>query len=249
MIVAPLAARVRRDYRKRSAPFDGSDPVADPDAVRNLARDKARLPIDAGSRQGRGMTENRSSPTRSAAPPAHARALLRARTADAHERVDASFSGFDLGDRTGYSAFLQAQAMAYLPVEAALDRSGAGDLLADWPARRRAHLLEADLAALATPLPPLLAAPALEALPRLLGALYVIEGSRLGGAMLKRLVAPELPTSFLSHPLPGGWRKLLELVDERLAQPEAAAGAIQAARETFSLFERAASLCKERPAS
>lgn len=56
-----------------------------------------------------------------------ARFALRAATSEAHERLDALFSRFDLGDRADYSEFLLAQAGAFLPVGAALDRAGALD--------------------------------------------------------------------------------------------------------------------------
>ena len=49
-----------------------------------------------------------------------AHAALRAATADAHERVDGLFSRFDISDPIGYRRFLTAQAVAYLPGEAAL---------------------------------------------------------------------------------------------------------------------------------
>ena len=61
-----------------------------------------------------------------------ARAFLRAQTADAHARVDAAFSRFDLASQEGYADFLAAQAAAFLPVEQALDEAGAEDLIADF---------------------------------------------------------------------------------------------------------------------
>ncbi len=58
-----------------------------------------------------------------------ARAALRARTAAEHERVDRLFSNFTLGEGGSYRRFLLAQAAAFLPIESALDRGGAADLL------------------------------------------------------------------------------------------------------------------------
>ncbi|SOB87225.1 heme oxygenase [Sphingomonas guangdongensis] len=166
----------------------------------------------------------------------HARAALRAATADDHERVDAAFARFDLTDRRGYAAFLSAQAAAMLPIEAALD---AAPVTPDWPLRRRAHLLRADLAALQTSVPPPLDPPPFAGEPALLGALYVIEGSRLGGAMLVRSVSPDLPRSFLAAHDSRLWRDLLDLLDRRLADEEQLAVAAAAARSVFALFERA----------
>lgn len=168
--------------------------------------------------------------------------MLRAATAAEHERVDRLFSRFDLARPEDYRAFLLAQARAFLPVEAALDQ-GAEDVIGDWPRRRRADLLKADLAALAAPLPHRLeTAPELHGAPRIMGAVYVLEGSRLGGAFLKRSVPPEFPHAFLGAKAgPGSWRKLLEMLDKILYGPERIDAAISSAKEVFMLFEAAAS--------
>lgn len=170
-----------------------------------------------------------------------ARAALRGATAAAHARVDAGFGGFALDSLAGYSRFLQAQAAAFLPVEAALDRARAEETIPDWPQRRRAALLRSDLADLAvtaSALPePELATPA-----EIAGAVYVIEGSRLGGAMLVRGVSPDLPTRFLSAPQgAGAWRALLDRLDHLFFDDNASIEeAIHAAGRVFALFERAA---------
>lgn len=172
-----------------------------------------------------------------------ARQQLRAGTADDHERVDALFSRFDLASRPGYARFLAAQAAAFLPVEAALDRDGAARLLSDWGARRRAALLVADLEALCVPVPTASETECrLDGNAALLGALYVLEGSRLGGSLLKRQVPAGLPRRFLDAPQPAGaWRSLLILLDKWLADPEEARAAVEAARGVFRRFEAAAS--------
>lgn len=166
----------------------------------------------------------------------HARAALRAATAADHERVDAAFARFNLSDRESYTAFLRAQAAAMLPVEAALDLAVPA---ADWPARRRGHLLCADLAALASSPPPLLASPVLAGAAEQLGALYVIEGSRLGGAMLVRSVPAEFPRSFLGANDSRLWRDLLDLLDAQLDTPDRLARAEAAAKRVFAMFEAA----------
>lgn len=171
-----------------------------------------------------------------------ARTRLRADTQAEHERVDQLFSRFDLGTADGYAAFLTAQAAAFLPVEAALDEAGASDIVSDWPARRRGALLRDDLRALGRPVPA--QGPddcRLSGSADLLGALYVLEGSRLGGALLKRQVAPDRPRRFLDAPqLPGTWRSLLMLLDKELHRPEELRAAVGAARGVFRRFEAAA---------
>ena len=117
------------------------------------------------------------------------RDVLRAATQGAHARVDAAFSRFDLTCREDYADFLTVHARVVPGLEQALDRAGAGALLADWPERRRGGALLADLADLEAPIPACAAAQVDFADPsEALGGLYVLEGSRLGGAVLARRV-------------------------------------------------------------
>lgn len=171
-----------------------------------------------------------------------ARAALRAATAPDHEKVDAAFARFDLGSADGYRRFLAAQAGGFLPVEAALDAAGAGAVIPDWAARRRGDLLRADLADLSvTPPEPFGPVPHFHDKAPLLGATYVLEGSRLGGALLKRSVPLDLPRRFLDASQDAGsWRRLLKLLDEFLIRPNDLAAAIASAKEVFACFARAA---------
>lgn len=169
-----------------------------------------------------------------------ARALLRSGTAEEHQRVDALFIRFDLGDIFDYTRFIRGQAAAFLPLEARLDAAGASAVVPDWDDRRRAHLLRQDLAALGEPVPatPADLSPMSEA--ERLGAIYVLEGSRLGGRYLLRSLPEAFPRRFLSaQQAPGAWRKLLELIDGRLYGAGDQALALAAAQAAFELFERA----------
>jgi heme oxygenase len=167
-----------------------------------------------------------------------ARAALRAGTRAEHERVDRLFGRLDLAASRDYRLFLLAQATAFLPVEAALERAGVAAIVPDWPCRRRSQLLRDDLAALDAALPAQEPAPDLLGAPAILGAVYVVEGSRLGGATLRRDLAPGLPQSFLADKrVPGGWRKLLETLDHSLYETAAIDSALQAARAVFGCFE------------
>ncbi|HTU12368.1 MAG TPA: biliverdin-producing heme oxygenase [Allosphingosinicella sp.] len=171
-----------------------------------------------------------------------ARAALRAATGAAHERVDALFSRFPLGDEAGYRDFLLAQAGGFLPVENALDAAGAERVLPDWPNRRRGDLLRVDLAALNVTAPePFSAPPLFSGKAPMLGAIYVLEGSRLGGAVLKRTVPSHFPRRFLeARQAAGSWRSFLQALDDLLIRPDDLAAACQAAREVFARFEQAA---------
>lgn len=168
------------------------------------------------------------------------RNTLRAETRDAHDRVDAAFSRYDLSTRDGYRAFLLRQAAAHLPVEAALGAAGVGEAITDWPARRRAESLRADLADLGCadlPEQPFAGFPSHAAM---LGGLYVLEGSRLGGAVLIRQVSHGFPTRFLAKGSTGAWRTLLDILETKLTSPEEIAGAVAGARSVFACFEAAA---------
>ncbi|MDF0486910.1 biliverdin-producing heme oxygenase [Sphingomonas sp. H39-1-10] len=166
-----------------------------------------------------------------------ARGALRAATAAHHERVDAVFSRADLTNRVDYARFLQAQAGAYLPVEAALARAGAARIVPDWETRRRASRLTADLAALGVAVPEDEADVGFDDDAAVLGGVYVLEGSRLGGAMLARDVPADFPKSFLASDQVATWRDLLDLLQYRLISPGERSSAVESASRVFMLFE------------
>lgn len=166
-------------------------------------------------------------------------ATLRAATAADHERVDALFGAMRLDDRDDYRRMLTAHARVVPAIEAALAHGEvAGDLPAWTP---RAPLLAADLAALGAvmPAPLAFALPEGERQPAAWGALYVVEGSRLGGQLLARRVGAGMPHAYLAaRHAPGGWRALLAALDARAdaAPPAWGAAVIAGARATFNLF-------------
>ncbi len=170
-----------------------------------------------------------------------ARGHLKARTDAAHARVDALFSRLNLADLADYRTFLSAQAGPHLAVEASVDSAGAERILPDWPQRRRAAALRADLAELGI-------APVADDEPfsfasdaEMLGAVYVLEGSRLGGSLLKRQVVDTAPRRFLDQDqAPGAWRKLLEKLDEALYDQPRREAAADMAEQVFARFEAAA---------
>lgn len=169
-----------------------------------------------------------------------ARSALRDGTRAEHERVDRLFGRLDLTAPLDYRLFLIAQAAAFLPVEAALEQAGVESIIPDWSERRRSQPLRDDLAALEAPLPAFETAPELAGASAILGAVYVVEGSRLGGAMLRRGLADSIPQSFLRHSQgSGAWRKLLETLDHSLYETAALDTALRAARAVFGCFETA----------
>jgi len=184
---------------------------------------------------------------------------LRAGTAAAHERVDAAFAGFDLRDRDSYAAFLRAHAEVVLPLEEALDDAGAERIAPDWPERKRGALLREDLAFLRKAVrpepvegrlatsdevdgePPFDRLRANGGIAALAGALYVLEGSRLGGRFLARQVPQTFPRAYLdANQPPEKWRNLLDRFDSILYQPAELQSALAAAHTVFAAFERSA---------
>lgn len=179
--------------------------------------------------------------------PSGARWALRAATQSGHAQVDALLSTLNLGDRAEYGRFLAAQARAFLPVEAGLDRVDLAAVLPDWPGRRRSEALVADMEDLGAPLPPASPAAAFGGVEAALGAIYVLEGSRLGGRVLARSVAPGLPRRFLEAGDPAHWRKLIAVLDATLVTEVQLAVAIEAARAVFARFAAGARCHIEDP--
>jgi heme oxygenase len=165
---------------------------------------------------------------------------LRATTRDAHDRLDQLFSTLSLGDAADYKLFVMAHAAAFLAVEEALAAAGADRLLPDWNGLRRAEALRKDLADLDLALPVQEPAPDYASSAEVLGGLYVIEGSRLGGKLLRKAVASQFPARFLrSEAPPGYWRGFLTTMDRLLCTDDERRDAAKSAIRTFDCFEEA----------
>ena len=126
---------------------------------------------------------------------------LRAETRVLHAATERHLAPAErLQDVHGYVRLLRTLYPLYASVEARLlsfDAFAALDPSLDVLARRRAHLLLADLRALGVDADPRgdmrdAAAPGLGHFAHALGALYVLEGSRLGGRLLARRVAANI---------------------------------------------------------
>lgn len=165
---------------------------------------------------------------------------LRAATRAAHDRVDANFAGFDLADSTQYGDFLIAHAAAFLPAEHAIADAG-GKAIPGFQEHCRSEALRQDLAELGLQPPPTKTFGPLQTWPEVLGSAYVLEGSRLGGAVLVLQVGADLPRRFLgSRPPAGHWRTFIAYLDAQLDDDRAIAKATCSALEMFALFESTA---------
>ena len=179
------------------------------------------------------------------------REQLKEATRSAHQDLDSSFNRLDLTDPLDYRLFLDAHATVLPSCEATLAASGAHTLLPDWNDRIRAPALADDLATVgarrvftttsATPIEPAAA----------FGMMYVLEGSRLGGAVLAQRVQHNTDplcraaTRYLRH---GTGLRLWPLFIISLENADCIREkidvAVAGALFTFGLFANAARLAK-----
>jgi len=167
---------------------------------------------------------------------------VRAATRAVHERLHQHGGLKAVADgtisRPAYRALLGHLYGFHLAVERAAGWSG-------W----RSEALKADLAALGAPPEAIDALPLCARLPdlrtpeRRAGALYVVEGSALGGRVLAQAVRPLLGEAeagrrfFLVGGRPGAWRACLDTMDRMASDAAARRRMIGAAEDTFAAFE------------
>jgi heme oxygenase len=180
-----------------------------------------------------------------------ARDALRAATDAAHRRLHdlPDFRALAEGriTRAAYAALLRRKLGFHAALEARLAAvPGLVALGVDVAARCRAPLIRDDLRWLgeadAAPLAPL---PSFEGAPDALGALYVAEGSTLGGRHLARALDPLLPPGvhgrrfLLGHGERHGalWRACCDAIERCGAEPADLARMIGGAVATFAAFE------------
>ncbi|MBI3701245.1 MAG: biliverdin-producing heme oxygenase [Afipia sp.] len=166
-------------------------------------------------------------------------------TRSSHRRLDLALSWLDLGKPRYYAGFLRGQAEALFPLEASLEEQGIANIVSDWPLRARAPSLEHDLAAMDVSCDPL-PAPEFRGAADMLGAVYVLEASRMGArVMLARLAQhPEsssmAATAYLRHGFGKRfWPTFLTLLENHPAAHADTAGVVQGAEVAFGMFENA----------
>ena len=180
-----------------------------------------------------------------------AHAALRAATEAAHLRLHAIpvFQALAEGriTRAAYAGLLRRKLGFHAALEARLAEVPAlAGFGIDLTARRRTHLLRADMAWLGAeadvPWSPL---PAFAGPSAALGGLYVAEGSTLGGRQLARALDGILPPGLdgrrflLGHGERHGemWRSCCAAIDRCGTAPQARAEMVQGALATFAAFE------------
>jgi heme oxygenase len=185
------------------------------------------------------------------------RSALRSATAPLHGQIDALFGTFDLSDRDGLTRFLVAQAIGMRACQPIISRFGRGRLGHDGP--DWLAIIRQDLAMLSV---------AAERLPQFElaadiadpGVFYVVAGSRMGAAVLRKqatALTPAGPASascgyFAADGGPVMWRLFREWLADQASTDEASepaelAAMVHAAEATFQLFARAAEWAAAQP--
>lgn len=172
------------------------------------------------------------------------RLCLRSVTAEAHARLDARLGAFDLTGLPDYRRFLEANAAALLPLEAALTAARVAEIFPDWDLRSRKAAILEDLARTGGQIEPLPVPGPLD-VGGVLGTMYVLENSRLDARA--RLIAVKRSTdaqvlhatAFLRHGAGHHfWPSFLAILESHPAadhETSAVDGAIRA----FGMFEQA----------
>jgi heme oxygenase len=169
---------------------------------------------------------------------ATARFRLKDATRDLHGQVDTAFARFDLAHRSGYLSFLLAHAQVVPGIERIVDQHGGWS---GWTPG--ASALCHDIADL-DGRPPAPSRPIQvweEA--AVWGLQYVLEGSKLGGAVLVRQVGAGLPRRYLERGRePGRWLQFQAELEQARRNGGSAWDdlATNAARNAFHLFRQAA---------
>jgi heme oxygenase len=180
-----------------------------------------------------------------------AHAALRAATEAAHLRLHAIpvFQALAEGriTRAAYAGLLRRKLGFHAALEARLaEVPGLAGFGIDLTARRRTHLLRADMAWLGAeadvPWAPL---PSFSGPAAALGGLYVAEGSTLGGRLLALALGGILPPGLdgrrflLGHGARHGemWRSCCAAIERCGTVPQARAEMVQGALATFAAFE------------
>lgn len=174
-----------------------------------------------------------------------ARFLLRDACGDIHARLDARLSRFNFSDRADYADMLARMSGPLSATESALSAGIAPVKFENWAGRLRAHALRADLEHLGAAFTQRFAAP-IEDEAEMFGALYVLEGSRLGGRVLARMADESGDamvrgaTRYFRHAeREGHWRSFLDAMENSEAVRAAPKRTTQSALTTFEAFEAA----------
>ncbi|CAN5333971.1 biliverdin-producing heme oxygenase [soil metagenome] len=173
------------------------------------------------------------------------RQIISEATRTSHGRLDVALARLDLAIPVYYEGFLRSQAEALFPIEAALEAGGIEHHIPDWQQRVRTPALTRDLEALGLTCNPL-PMPDFKSTAEMLGAVYVLEASRMGErVMLARLAEhPDSDsmnaTAYLRHGFGKRfWPSFLTLLENHPDAQSDPAGIVHGAEIAFAKFEDA----------
>jgi heme oxygenase (biliverdin-IX-beta and delta-forming) len=175
--------------------------------------------------------------------PEDQRFALKRATDAAHARVEGIIEAAEMfRSLDGYRRYLQGSYAARSRLEHRLDAAGAEKLWPDWPRRRIAHLIAADIDDLGgIALAPLESLKSDLTAAELLGLLYVLEGSSLGARVLVTMTdSLGLTASFGARHLHeqagdrSAWRSFITLLNTAGVAPST-----EAALSAFDVFAEA----------
>lgn len=177
-------------------------------------------------------------------------AKLKQGTADLHDNIDKSIMEKDpFANTSNYLQFLSLQYYFLSDVAALYEHTQLNKQIDDLTSRRRLGLLEQDFTDLEHALPTITLAPLVDNntdLATALGWLYVVEGSKVGAAMLGKQAQARLQLTgefgarYLAGPGAGrgsAWRHLVQLIDTIELTDEQEQALINGARQAFSRFQ------------
>jgi heme oxygenase len=176
---------------------------------------------------------------------------LREATRDVHAALDAALMAREsFASREGYAPFLVMQLGFHRAVAPLYDDPALQAVLPGLATRERLTLLERDITDLGLPLPAAEAVPPPLGLGEALGWLYVAEGSNLGAAVLRKLVAQiGLSDTFgARHLAPAEegpaahWRTFTAAFDAVPLDEAGEAAAVAGARDAFAYVAQLARL-------
>lgn len=167
--------------------------------------------------------------------------MLRSGTRSDHALIDGMLVAFDLTKARDYELFLSIHAES-LQALAGVWRDEDGE---DF--RAMLGLLKSDLAILGSSTSASCTHACITASRGAgLGVAYVLRGSRLGAAFLRRSVPAAMPTSYLDFAPTLSWSDFLDQLEILAGDPAGGQAAMVAARNTFAVFLCAANRRQER---
>lgn len=155
-----------------------------------------------------------------------------------------------IATKNDYAQLLKAFYGYFKPLEDAVAPFISPQTLPDWPQRRKASFILNDLSALAdatVDLPRASALPTIQSVPQAMGALYVMEGSTLGGKGIAKMLMKNRSTGleeahlqffngYGDHTGPM-WTTFVNVLNSFSGNEQEVAQMVTAANETFSLFK------------